>query len=162
MNELKNLIRKYHTEWTKRGKWKRPNLADAVAFTGDEVDELKQAYDGGVDLLADIAPEAFDVFMMCHVSADISGTPLEIVNLDSMNPGVIVKKMVEKFFLVNRARLRLVQDYTRNNPQAADWDEFGAQLSSLASLAIAFVVSVGLDFETVAKNKLGKMEAKRK
>lgn len=161
MDDIRDLIRKYHSDWAARGKWTpATNQLVAIAFLGDEVNELRTAYDERQGTLEQ-AMEAFDAFMMAHVAADNAGTPLAFCAL-VRNPDSMIKTMTETFFKINRANLGLRQEYYRNNPGGADWDELGRQLSYMASLAVGFVQGLGLDFATVARQKLEQMEAKRK
>lgn len=159
MRNLQSAIREYRASWSERGKWQDPTLADAVDFVITEIGELRRALEYGATK-PELATEAFDVFMMASISADVAGLLLATTDYKA-NSSSILKAMLDNLFQLVEARLRLENCYTRNNPAPGDMGRLAYNLSMIASLAIAFVESVGMDITEVGRMKLEQMEAKR-
>ena len=162
LTELNNLIDTRQAAWASHNKWSDPNLADGCDFLVTEVGELRRAFYGYTSTSSELATEAFDVYMMTRVTGRVAGVEVVLLPMPPRNPEAILKKLIDAAFNLIEARLRLNDQYTRNNPAPGDMDRLPYHLSEIATLTVDFVAALGLDFDEVGKNKLSAMEGKRK
>lgn len=160
--ELDSLIDSSQADWTSRNKWFDPDLADGCDFVVTEVGELRRAFYGYTSTPSEIATEAFDVYMMARTVGRVSGARVNCLSIPPCDPEVYLTGMIRVVFDLIEARLRLSNQYTRNNPIPGDIDRLSYHLSEIATLAVYFVTSIGLDFDEVGRLKLLEMEDKRK
>lgn len=160
---LQEQIRQYRRQWTERGKWQDPDLADSLDFLLTEIFEVEEASETFSGIF--LALECFDVVMMACVTADLLGHTITtegvaLYHYDASHTTVIndLKKSCNRAI---RTRLRLHSGYTRNNQKEASTTDIKRELNEIVYMAGYLCNRIGFPLETVAQNKLEQMDLKR-